>query len=284
MPAHMTAKIVMASANRLIALRHDWLSKSRIAEISVPAWPIPIHQTKLTIANPHPIGMLMPQIPTPLMISQLAAPISNCNTLNAIRKPKIHPMVIFRLRTMPPILSDTDARLCPSSITGPTSIVDGSSTGCAISAFLLRFLHFRIGVANLGEISRARPRVQFRQQRVVQAVPLPFGNAALRVVQISEHNGLRRASGRARGHDFAIAHLAVLLLGRDLCVIDALHAVGALLHNTAASYRDIRIALQLQAFRFPIGEQQEVEPAHLIRAVVRTVAGPDATVVDHIVQ
>src|SRR5580704_15569293 len=52
-PAHMTAKIVIASANRLIEVRHFWCSRRRIAEISVPAWPIPIHQTKLTMANPN---------------------------------------------------------------------------------------------------------------------------------------------------------------------------------------------------------------------------------------
>ncbi len=38
---------------------------ARIAEISVPAWPIPIHQTKLTIAKPHITGTSIPQIPTP---------------------------------------------------------------------------------------------------------------------------------------------------------------------------------------------------------------------------
>ena len=43
-----------------------------MAEISVPAWPIPIHQTKLMMAKPQPTGMLMPQTPTPLMISQVA--------------------------------------------------------------------------------------------------------------------------------------------------------------------------------------------------------------------
>ena len=37
-----------------------------MAEISVPAWPMPIHQTKLTIAKPQPTGMLMPQMPMPL--------------------------------------------------------------------------------------------------------------------------------------------------------------------------------------------------------------------------
>ncbi len=36
-----------------------------MAEISVPAWPIPIHQTKLVIAKAQAMGMLMPQMPTP---------------------------------------------------------------------------------------------------------------------------------------------------------------------------------------------------------------------------
>ena len=36
-----------------------------MAEINVPAWPIPIHQTKLTIAKPQSTGILMPQMPTP---------------------------------------------------------------------------------------------------------------------------------------------------------------------------------------------------------------------------
>ena len=102
MPAHMTANSVMASAKRLIALRHDWFSSRRIAEISVPAWPIPIHQTKLTIANPQPIGILIPQIADALDEQPGGArPSGTCSRPNAIRKPKIHPSVIFRLRTMP---------------------------------------------------------------------------------------------------------------------------------------------------------------------------------------
>ena len=65
-PAQATANSVMASAKRLIELRHDWRSSKRMAEISVPAWPIPIHQTKLTMAKPQPMGMVMPQMPMPL--------------------------------------------------------------------------------------------------------------------------------------------------------------------------------------------------------------------------
>ena len=69
----MTAKIVMPSAKRLIDVRQPCLSSSRIAEISVPAWPMPIHQTKLMIAKPQPTGMLTPQMPVPLMSSQVTA-------------------------------------------------------------------------------------------------------------------------------------------------------------------------------------------------------------------
>ena len=65
-PAQATANSVIASAKRLIDVRHFCRSSSRMAEISVPAWPMPIHQTKLTMAKPQATGMLMPQMPTPV--------------------------------------------------------------------------------------------------------------------------------------------------------------------------------------------------------------------------
>ena len=66
MPACATANSVIASAKRLMLVRQSCRSSRRNALMNVPAWPIPIHQTKLTIANPHATGMSMPQIPTPL--------------------------------------------------------------------------------------------------------------------------------------------------------------------------------------------------------------------------
>ena len=41
----------MASAARLMDVRHFWRSKHKIAEIKVPAWPIPIQNTKFTISH-----------------------------------------------------------------------------------------------------------------------------------------------------------------------------------------------------------------------------------------
>ena len=61
-----TANSVIASAKRLIEVRQFWRSSSSTAEMNVPAWPMPIHQTKLAIAKPQATGMLMPQMPTPL--------------------------------------------------------------------------------------------------------------------------------------------------------------------------------------------------------------------------
>src|SRR4029079_8853551 len=64
-PAHITAKIVIASADRLIDVRHFCRNSRRIAEISVPAWPMPIQKTKLVMSNAQPTALLRPQIPIP---------------------------------------------------------------------------------------------------------------------------------------------------------------------------------------------------------------------------
>src|SRR5271154_2405956 len=117
-PAHATAKSVIASANRLIDVRHFWRSSKRIAEIKVPAWPIPIHQTKLTIANPHPTGILIPQIPTPTTSRYVTAYVSSISNANAIANPKYQPFGGFLDKTMELILSVTEAYVCPGSSTG----------------------------------------------------------------------------------------------------------------------------------------------------------------------
>src|SRR2546430_6933964 len=53
-PACITAKIVIASANRLMLVRHFCWKRRRMALISVPACPIPIHQTKLMMPKAQP--------------------------------------------------------------------------------------------------------------------------------------------------------------------------------------------------------------------------------------
>jgi hypothetical protein len=41
-------------------VRHFCRNRKRIAEISVPAWPMPTQNTKLTIGQPQPTGVVAP--------------------------------------------------------------------------------------------------------------------------------------------------------------------------------------------------------------------------------
>jgi hypothetical protein len=49
-----------------MAVRHFWRKRNKIAEIKVPAWPIPTQNTKFTIGKPHITGFWLPQTPTPV--------------------------------------------------------------------------------------------------------------------------------------------------------------------------------------------------------------------------
>ena len=72
-PAQMTAKIVIASEKRLMLVRHFCRNRNRIAEMSVPAWPMPIQKTKLVMSNAQFTGLFDPQTPTPVEIRYVAA-------------------------------------------------------------------------------------------------------------------------------------------------------------------------------------------------------------------
>ncbi len=113
MPAHTTAKIVMASAKRLIELRQPCLNSSRIAEISVPAWPMPIHQTKLMMAKPQATGCVIAQIPAPFRNSQVTATSSMVAPAPATLKIANQPSGVFGVSTIRAILSVTDLKGLP---------------------------------------------------------------------------------------------------------------------------------------------------------------------------
>src|SRR4030095_863169 len=61
--AHMNAKMVIASAERLMEVRHFCRKRNRIAEMSVPACPIPTQNTKFVMSQAQPTGALSPQTP-----------------------------------------------------------------------------------------------------------------------------------------------------------------------------------------------------------------------------
>ena len=107
-PAQTTAKMVMASAKRLMELRQPCLNSSRIAEISVPACPMPIHQTKLIIAKPQATGCVIAQIPVPIRNSQVTATSSRVAPEPATVNKANQPIGVLGVSTIPAIFSVTD--------------------------------------------------------------------------------------------------------------------------------------------------------------------------------
>src|SRR6185295_15653649 len=101
---------------------------------------------------------------------------------------------------------------------------------------------------------------------------------------VAEDDRLGGTRLRAGGGEAAVLERLVLALGVDARRVDALHAVGALLHDAAEADADVGIALQLQRLGRPVGELVEVEAPYLVRAVVAAVAGAHAAVVDHVVE
>ena len=90
-PAQATAKSVIASANRLIEVRHFCRRSSRMAEMSVPACPIPIHQTKLMIVEaPADRDVDCPRSRRPRAKRYAIAPRSTIVSRNEMREPEYH--------------------------------------------------------------------------------------------------------------------------------------------------------------------------------------------------
>ncbi len=87
--------------------------------MSVPAWPIPIHQTKLTMAKPHATGISTPQMPMPRRKSHATATISRNRNPEATAKAAHHQRERIRARGI-------DAT---SSVIEP-SVAPGSSSRC----------------------------------------------------------------------------------------------------------------------------------------------------------
>ena len=128
MAAQTTANSVIASAKRLMELRHFCLNNKRMAEINVPAWPIPIHQTKLMMANPQATGIVMAQMPVPFRNSQVTATSNSIAMLPASAKPKNHPSGVCGVSTMRVNFSVTERNVCPGAMTR-CSPVTGSIMG-----------------------------------------------------------------------------------------------------------------------------------------------------------
>jgi uncharacterized protein YifN (PemK superfamily) len=82
-----------------------------MAEIRVPACPMPIHHTKLMMANPHATGLLIPQIPVPTTTSFRIETMSKIVRRNPIPSPTYQPRGVRWVKTTELILSVTDAKV-----------------------------------------------------------------------------------------------------------------------------------------------------------------------------
>ena len=105
-----------------------------MAEISVPAWPMPIHHTKLIMANPHATGCVTPQMPMPLRKSQVTATSSIVAPAPATPKRANHPSGVTGVSTIRVIFSVTDPKLCPGAMTR-YSPVAGSIRPSSLGSF-----------------------------------------------------------------------------------------------------------------------------------------------------
>ena len=86
-----------------------------MAEISVPACPMPIHQTKLMMSKPQPTGTFGPQSPMPLKRRPATVKSSSIRSEKPIAKPTNQPTGVRRWRTMLLILSVTVPKSWPGS-------------------------------------------------------------------------------------------------------------------------------------------------------------------------
>lgn len=87
-----------------------------------------------------------------------------------------------------------------------------------------------------------------------------------------------------RSDNLSIPNLAVLFLGTDFGLGDPLHAVSAFLHDPAAANCYVRVPEELEAGSIPVCELKKVKAPNFVRTVIGAIAGPNATVIHHVVQ
>ena len=80
-----------------------------MAEMSVPAWPMPIHQTKLVMSKAQPTGMFNPHTPTPRRSSSKTDTRKIASSNDANPNISSQPRGVRRVRTMALIWSVTEA-------------------------------------------------------------------------------------------------------------------------------------------------------------------------------
>src|SRR5262245_16316847 len=281
-PAHMTAKIVMPSANLLIDVRQPCFSSSRIAEMSVPAWPMPIHQTKLMIAKPQPTGMLTPQMPVPLSSSHVTA----IPSIPMIMKPMETTMNQLRgclvVRTTPPILSVIEPNVWPGSMSGAGSYVAGLG---------LIIVHPRGFAPRTPPHAHSLAAAPARAIRVARSLPLagaperrpPFAFAEecsssdqLRI-RVAQRRQVRRPRPRVEAFEQTVVALERLELRHArVRVVQVAEDDGVGRAGRGAGGYDLAVA-DLPILALGV-DARVVDPLHAVRALLHDAAAPDGDV------
>src|SRR5918999_5070665 len=110
---------------------------------------MPIHQTKLRMSTPHATGTLTPHKPMPTNTRFVFVSSINWKSANETAKPKNHASDVLRFKTIELILSVTDAKVSPGSMTGAVECIGPSVYGLCGSSVFINF-GVAFGVQPLG--------------------------------------------------------------------------------------------------------------------------------------
>ena len=199
--AQATAKSVIASAKRLIEVRHSCRSSSRIAEISVPAWPMPIHQTKLMMSKPQPTGLLLPQMPMPVKTSLVSGAEQHQWRRRRRSPSRRRTRAACLPKTTALILSVTDAGEWPGRDDRRTSTAARTPDGGIRRRSCRRAPGW--GCWTMREVGGARPGAELARAARSCAGPSWRRDLRRRVVEVAEDDRLR--SGRPAGRRCTIS-------------------------------------------------------------------------------
>ena len=236
-----------------------------------PAWPIPIHQTKLTIANPHITGLV--DAPDPDAPEEQVGDRDRQQHQQAegrARTRRTSRQLKGRVRTIALILSVTEPNVCPAPSTGAgwSSAAPGPRRSDAIVRLRLEL---GVRVPQLGQVGRPRPGVQLGEHAVVPRVGLQLRDLARRCRSCRRRRS--PASGRPPGRRSRPRRRGSAGPRSPPCTAPALIRWTQYVHfsiTPARPHRHVGVVQQRQARRRLVGVLEEVEVPDLVRAVVRS--------------
>src|SRR5690606_450639 len=134
-------------------------------------------------------------------------------------------------------MSVTCEKVLPPSTSGARN--SGFSGSSMTGIVVIGSAQLRVRVADLREVGRARLGVELGEHAVVQHARLQPRDDRVPVEDVAEGDRLGRAGLLAGGLDLAVTDAPAVELRLQLAGVDALHAVGALLHHAARADGDV---------------------------------------------